>query len=374
MTKIHRKSLDERMNDKNQDSSIKVQPIFDNNFKNLLDTRIEIHEKSLLNIEFSKPLISRGGIGIIYPNTITTIQAKKGSHKSRLAETIAILLLHHQSSFEIIGFSRDLPKPVLLLYVDTERNQKDQLPYAMQQIRLKAGYPKEKNPEIFDFISLITIPREERFKTLKNYIDKVVLKFKEHQLIIILDVVTDCVSNFNEASQSMLMVDLINVQCNVNDATFITVIHENPGGEKARGHLGTEIINKSSQVMQIGFDGDNRDLIVLRFLHSRNTKAIDPVYLKFDEKTKGLIEADADSIKNGISAKQDKAPLNQVEAWLKMHLIEETIKKEVYKGLMNHFDCGERTVDERLNTLVESEIIDRFKNGKNIFYKIKALF
>jgi hypothetical protein len=374
MTKIH-KTLEERMNATfNQDSSIDVNPVVDNNLKTLWKTRKKIHEISLKDIEFSRPLISRGGLGIIYPNTITTIQAKKGSHKSRLAETFATLFLHHQSSIEILGFSRRLSKPVFLLYVDTERNQKDQLPFAMQKIRMKAGYPKSENPETFDFISLIDIPRSERFDALKSYIESVQVKYRNHQFIIILDVVTDTVESFNDAKESMKLVDLINVQSNEHDVSFITVIHENPGGEKARGHLGTEIINKSSQVLQIGFDGDNRDLIILKFLHSRNTKAIDPVYLKYCEETNGLIEADAISIKDGISAKQDKAPLNQVEAWLKMHLIGETIKMEVYKGLMNHFDCGERTVDERLNTLVESEIIDRFKNGKNIFYKIKALF
>jgi hypothetical protein len=351
-----------------------ILPNVDNNLNTLLNTRAKIHERSLLDIEFSRPLISRGNLGIIYPHTITVIQAKKGSHKSRLAETLAILFLHHDKSVELLGFSRTLTKPAMVLYVDTERNQKDQLPFAMQKIRTKAGYPKNQNPEQFDFVSLIDIPRAERFETLKSYIEFVQIKFNAFQLIIILDVITDCILSFNDPKESLKLIDLTNELSNQKEVTFICVIHENPGGEKARGHLGTEIINKSSQVMQIGFDGDNRDLIVLKFLHSRNTKAIDPVYLKFDEKTKGLIEADADSIKNGISAKQDKAPLNQVEAWLKKHLIGETVKKEVYKGLMNHFACGERTVDERLNALFENEIIDRFKIGKNIFYKIKAPF
>ena len=263
----------------------------------------------------------------------------------------------------------------MVLYVDTERNQKDQLPYAMQKIRIKAGFPKNQNPEHFDFISLVDIPRAERFDTLKSYIELVQSKFKEYQLIVILDVITDCIENFNDPKESLKLIDLINEQANQKDVTFLCVIHENPSSsEKARGHLGTEIINKASQVIQIGFDSDSKELILLKFLHSRNTKSIDPLYLKYDEDSKGLVEANPNEIKLNHLSKQEKAPLNQVEAWFKRHLIGEMSKKDAYERLMNHFDCKDKTIDDRINSLIENDFLEKSKNQNSVYFKFKINF
>ncbi len=312
---------------KKAQNNIVPAPNFDANMNKVLVTRQKIHDRSIQKIEFSRPIISRGNLGVIYPNTIVVVQGKKGVHKSRLSETLCICLLHINYLINLIGFTRELIKQVMLLYVDTERNQNDQLPWAMQQIRKKSGYPIDKNPPQFDCISLVDIARKNRFETLKNYIEYKQKEFPNFQFVIVLDVVTDCIENFNDPKESLKLIDLMNELINQNDVTFICVIHENPGGEKARGHLGTEIINKASQVIQIAFDGDSKDLIMLKFLHSRNTRQIDSVYLRYDDEVKGLVEADADLIKQAQIGKQEKAPLDKVEVWIKNSLVKVSINR-----------------------------------------------
>jgi hypothetical protein len=58
--------------------------------------------------------------------------------------------------------------------------------------------------------------------------------------------------------------------------------------------------NKASQVIQIGFEkynqGNDTDLICLKFLHSRNTKRLDPIYVQYSEESKGLVLASSDFI------------------------------------------------------------------------------
>ncbi len=349
-------------------------PIFDANMKKVMATRQKIHDRSIKAIEFSRPIISRGNMGIIYPNTIAVVQGKKGVHKSRLSETLCICLLHINQAICQIGFSRELLKKIMLLYVDTERNQNDQLPWAMQQIRKKSGYPIDLNPPQFDFISLVDISRKDRFETLKNYIEFKQKEFPDYQFVIVLDVVTDCIENFNDPKESLKLIDLMNELINQKDVTFICVIHENPGGEKARGHLGTEIINKASQVIQIAFDGDSKELIMLKFLHSRNTKQIESVYLRYDDDVKGLVEADPDLIKQVQNTKQEKAPIDKVEVWLKSNLMGELSRETLIKQLREHFDCGEKTIEERLKSLVEDDFLNKSRKGINVMYGIKVNF
>ncbi|MFY7935990.1 MAG: hypothetical protein ACOVOQ_01330 [Flavobacterium sp.] len=346
----------------------------DDNMKKVLATRKKIHDKSVQKIEFSRPIISRDSLGVIFPNTIAVVQGKKGVHKSRLSETLCVCLLHTNSSINQIGFTRELLKPAMLLYVDTERNQNDQLPWAMQQIRKKSGYPINQNPEHFDFISLVDISRNNRFETLKKYIELKQKEFPDFQFVIVLDVVTDCIENFNDPRESLKLIDLMNELINQNDVTFICVIHENPSGEKARGHLGTEIINKASQVIQIAFDGEAKDLIMLKFLHSRNTRQIDSVYLRYDDEVKGLVEANADLIKQTKIGKQEKAPLDKVEVWIKNSLVGEVSREVLLNDLKKHFNCGEKTIDDRLKTLLEDDFLDKSHKKGKVYYSLKINF
>lgn len=348
--------------------------IFDANMKKVFATRQKIHDRSIQKIEFSRPIISRDNLGVIYPNTVSVVQGKKGVHKSRLSETLCICLLHINNMINVLGFTRELLKPVLLLYVDTERNQNDQLPWAMQQIRKKSGYPIDKNPEYFDFISLVDISRKDRFETLKKYIEFKQKEFPDFQFVIVLDVITDCIENFNDPKESLKLIDLINELINQNDVTFISVIHENPGGEKARGHLGTELINKASQVIQIAYEGVSKDLIMLKFLHSRSTKEIESVYLRYDDEVKGLVEADADLVKQSQIGKQEKAPLDKVEVWIKNNLVGEVSREILINDLKIHFSCGEKTVEERLKTLFEDDFLDKVRRNGKVYYSLKINF
>ena len=89
-------------------------------------------------IYFSEPLILRENVGIIFPNTINIIQGKAGVHKSRLTEDLCSLLISNSNSNQL-GFSKlNNSIEIKALYVDTERNLKDQFPFALQKIIKKA--------------------------------------------------------------------------------------------------------------------------------------------------------------------------------------------------------------------------------------------
>lgn len=352
------------------------------NLEKILASQSRIKENSCKTVTFSTPIITYNETGIIYPNTINIIQGKKGVHKSRLTEIFCGLMLSRNVCLtkKYLGMQRNMMVQSVVLYVDTERNINDQFPYAIQKIKLLAGYSKEEEPPNLDYISLIDIPRSERFETLNEYIQVFRTKFEAYNLFIVFDVVTDCVENFNDVRESLKLVDMLNETINKYNVTFLCVIHENPsaGNDKGRGHLGTELNNKASQVIQIGFEKDNQgndtDLIRLKFLHSRNTKRLEPIYVQYSEESKGLELANPDFVSEKLAMKKSKAQIADIQNWLTENLKEDKSKKDLVDMIMIEFDCGSRIVEDRLKELAEKGFIDRYTVGRNVFYKLVIPF
>lgn len=334
------------------------------NYLQIMEHRSLLQTKAAAPVTFSKPLIEREGQGIIYPRTINVVQGKTGVHKSRLVEEFCSVLLAPSGGGQCpLGYRRrsfDRGK-LTVLYVDTERNVNDQFPYAIQQIKRKSGHSIEDDVSGFDFISLIGVSREDRFSALKEYLADLRQRTNDH-LFIVLDVITDCLSNFNDAAESMRLTDLMNGLINEHDVTFLCVIHENPNEQssKARGHLGTELSNKASCHLQIGFekDGQHRDtdLVKVAYLKTRVGRKPDPVYMQYCAQSKGLILADRDLISEVSDSRRTKASTQEVMEELKEVLTEPMPRQDLIAQLVFKLGCGTRTVIDRLKTITDGSI------------------
>ena len=344
------------------------------NLLQLKKIRDRLSERSKQLIIFAQPMISVLDIGCIYPNTINVIQGRKGVHKSRLTESLSTVLLNKLPGIEVAGFRQTSYVRYSMLYVDTERNQNDQFPAAIQRIKTASGYERADDVPNFDFISLIDISRQERFAALKEYL---VAFRKNHggHLVIVLDVLTDCSENFNDPRESLKLVDLMNEMVNHQDVTFLCVIHENPNdGGKARGHIGTEVVNKASQVMQIGFEKDSKgndtDLIRVRFLHSRNTRPIQPLYLRYSDEIRGLVLADAAFVQEQQLKRISKGVPTEIKEWLRENVPSATSKEDLIDQLKEAFDCGKRTLEDRLADLIKSGFLTKSTADRKVYYTV----
>ena len=220
-----------------------------------------VNQIAMNEIEFMKPILTRKFENIIFPNSINLIQGKSGVHKSRLAQYFVSAFLTKGDDFDfenkLLGL--EAQQEVKVVYIDTERSISEQFPKAIQEIRLKAGYDKSYEIPNFEFTSFINIPRVERLVTAKSYINELRKQSDKH-LVFFLDVATDFIKNFNDVEESMGLVDFLNETINNSNVTFILVIHENPNTQfdKARGHLGTELMNKASSQLYIPVNKHHR--------------------------------------------------------------------------------------------------------------------
>ena len=342
-----------------------------------------IESKACQDIRFAQPLLTLDGVGIIYPNTLTVIQGQKGVHKSRLTENICAAFVKTDANREFIGFKIAPLKRFHVVYGDTERNLNDQFPFAIQRIKELAGFDKASRPANLEAFSLIEIERTERFEAVKQYLDDVRQKHADEHIVVVLDVITDCIGSFNDPKESMKLLDHLNMMINRYNVSFICVIHENPnsfGEAKARGHLGTELINKASTVISISFDkganGVATDLIALKFLHTRNTKKPEPHYLRYSEEVRGLVVADAAFVADQKSLKAEKAELGELKDWLLENVIGEISKTDLVGQLTEYFECTSKTVETRLKSLMEgaTPFLTRTKQGKEVVFALVAPF
>ena len=335
------------------------------NLKTVLASYERLKKLKSGDITFSGPVLNQNENPVFFPHTINVIQGQSGTHKSRLAENICSAFLRtKECTNELLGFVRTNDKAHTVVYVDTERNLSEQLPSSLQSIQVKAGYNQTDHPENFKYISLLEISRKDRFATLQQYINHISLAHQEidNPFFIVLDVSTDCIEDFNRVDKSMELIDLMNMAINEHNVIFLCIIHENPNSNKGRGHFGTELMNKSSTVIQVGFEKDanqnETDIIRVKYLKCRSTARNIPFYVKYSDEAKGLVSANADEVKGVINSRKLKANNEDVIEFIEMYLKDGTELKrsDLIEKLCTDFRAKERTIEARLKDIIDTEV------------------
>jgi hypothetical protein len=362
-----------------------------NNLKTVLETREKLKERKASEIRFSEPVLKQGENAVIFPHTINVIQGQAGVHKSRLAENIcAAFLKLNGNQNELLGFSRlNFNATHTVVYVDTERNLSEQLPFALQSIQMKAGYNRADHPSNFEYISLLQINRKDRFAALDEYLNHL-KKSIQSPLFIVLDVSTDCIEDFNKTDKSMELIDLMNIAINEHNVIFLCLIHENPKSDKARGHFGTELMNKASTVMQVGFEKDDKqndtDLIHVKYLKCRSTARHTPFYVKYCKEAKGLVLADESEVSGVINNRKHKANNKEMVGFIEMYLGDGATltRVELLDKLCKDFKASQRTIENRIAEIVNSNIeifneqgqsckLTKETKEKTVYYKLNII-
>ncbi|MGB0918574.1 MAG: hypothetical protein ACPGU4_13355 [Flavobacteriales bacterium] len=366
-------------------------PPMSKNLIRLLAESKELAKRKSGEIQFSPPFLIHGDKAILFPNTINVIQGQAGVHKSRMAEIVcAAVLQTPESDSNLLGFQKNGHQDFTVAYVDTERNTKDQFPAALQRIQRLAGFGKKDNPPNFEFCSLVPFDRAERFQMLTEFIDHIRRK-NSQPILIILDVITDCIGDFNAASDSLSLIDMMNRAIIELNVTFLCIIHENPGSEKARGHIGTELINKSSTVIQVSYASEPTEsdpgLIKIAYKKCRSTQKHLPFHTKYCKEERCLVLADNTEVMKATSNRQTKASLYEVRDELATLLSDNELSREnLLSSLTTKFDASERSIEKRLSELITSNVeiviktesepqtkyLNKFSKGKPVWYRLSS--
>lgn len=138
----------------------------------------------------------------------------------------------------------EFPNPTVL-YIDTEQEKENTVKVA-KRVHWLCGWPLKEPNDRFHVVWLrAEDSNENRWTKVRAAIDK----YKP--LAVFIDGIRDVIGDFNDLKESATLIDQCMAISTYLHCTFWSVLHENPGNDKMRGHLGTEAANKASDVIRV---------------------------------------------------------------------------------------------------------------------------
>lgn len=219
---------------------------------NSTDRIKRIFESSLLSLdeEIPKPEpvfgVADPRNGDVFVGTKGNISLFKGSKKARKTFAISAVAAAVAGNKEVIQFKSLLGKKGSLLYVDTEQEKYDCHKVFHREL-LMSGLDKKDITKHIKFLTL----RGENPKTRKEVIEYAINKLHDSLDMVIIDGVRDLMIDINSSEESTNVVtDLMRWSGNYN-IHILSILHENKSNSSSRGHIGTELENKSEAIVRI---------------------------------------------------------------------------------------------------------------------------
>jgi hypothetical protein len=167
------------------------------------------------------------------------------------------------------------------------------------------------------------------------------------------------------------------------------LIHENPKSDKARGHFGTELMNKASTVMQVGFEKDanqnDTEIIRVKYLKCRSTARHAPFYIKYSNEAKGLVLAEPGDVSAIVNNRKHKASNEDMIEFIEMQLGDGTsiTRADLIDKLCKDFKASARTIESRIKEIIKSDLaifndkgesckLSKETKEKVVYYKLIA--
>jgi hypothetical protein len=223
---------------------------------------------------------------------IVTVIGKAKSRKTYLVSLLAALFL----SFRIEtcpGFKASLPPDQRgVLYIDSEQGRYHAAKVLKRILRL-AGLPPDQHPDNLHFLTLRPCSPEQRVKVMQYAIDNI-----PNLGAVIIDGSRDLLYSFNDERESIELLSLLMKLSQDKNISIINVLHQNKNDLNARGHLGSELTNKSESIREVVKEGDIS--IIRSNLRDRN----------FEDIAFGIDENDCPFLLDDFHTTQTKATYN----------------------------------------------------------------
>lgn len=175
------------------------------------------------------------------------------------------------------------------------------------------------NPANFESFHLRKFPPNERLAI----IDQVIADTPDLGFVAI-DGARDLVNSINDEEEATKLASYLLRWTEERGIHIVTVLHQNKGDNNARGHLGTELVNKAETVLSVTKDPENKDLSIVEAEYCRD---ISPEPFAFTINDQGLPEvvddwSPAKGNNNKVTAPED------VEEFIHIGTLKNIFEKE----------------------------------------------
>lgn len=259
---------------------------------------------------------SKNGSAIVgtYGN-FSAVIGKAKSRKTFLISLIASSFITLKLLMGKIKATANQPKNKILLF-DTEQS-KFHLQKVVKRILSLAG---NCSADQFEAFCLRTFDPKTRLAMMKRKMES-----EPNTALAIIDGIRDVAFDINDAKEATEITTELMKLSEELGIHIMVVIHQNKNDNNARGHLGTEIINKAESVLQVAKDSNNDQVSIVEAERCRE-KEFEPFAFRITEE--GLPEIIGEWVGNGDdNSKPKKLTANQVPDSMHFEILKDAFSK-----------------------------------------------
>ena len=149
-----------------------------------------------------------------------------------------------------------------VLYFDTEQS-KYHVQLAVRRICAQIAVSQPSNLHTYFLRSLTPA---ERLKFIEDEIYS-----NDNVGFVVIDGIKDLVTSINDEDQATMVASKLLKWTEERNIHIVTVLHQNKGDANARGHIGTELINKAETVLEVAKAEAESNISIVTPLQCRNT-------------------------------------------------------------------------------------------------------
>ena len=126
-----------------------------------------------------------------------------------------------------------------------------------KKVHQLCGLDTERNNERLRVYAIREVETKKRIEIIAEAVEK------ENPDIVFIDGIRDLLIDFNNIQQSHEIIDLLMLIADEYNCAIVNVLHTNKAQSdyNMRGHLGTELLNKCSDVLDVEKKGDNNFVV-----------------------------------------------------------------------------------------------------------------
>ena len=273
--------------------------------------------------------------------TINLIYGLTASAKSSLAHCMAATFLRPDRFFKELNLRNKLSKDISVLWLDSELFP-NEFAKAKDKIVGLSGTQPECNR--FTPYRMLATTSEDKITELENLIQLVTYDFPEDHIVIIIDTITDLVSNFNNVDETEAITKKLLSIVDKTQCTIICVMHETKSAQKAMGHLGSSLERKSSSILKTKtyYNG-----YYIENLKNRAAKEFGKLYVDFSEGATHLKLIDRSRIVKEARATSSRYSFTEEQfyaAFMSLAIDGVLQFKALRAKLPSLLNCSERTI------------------------------
>lgn len=189
-----------------------------------------------------------------------------------------------------------------VLYFDTEQG-KYHVQLALKRICRQTAIDEPKNLHVYH---LRALKPSERIKIIEA-----VIYANETIGFVVIDGIRDLVTSINDEEQATEISNKLLKWTEERNIHIVVVLHQNKGNDQARGHLGTELINKAEIVLSVTKQPRNEDISIVKPEYCRNLEP-EPFAFKIMDGLPTVVENHQEK-KTSESSKQKLSCLGEGE-------------------------------------------------------------